>query len=164
MLGLKMNHVSKRGHGICWPAHQQGQTPVKKHQQHQIPYVTYARDRRREVFVIWVRSWKCGCRVTWICYQMIAKPGKKAVTPPWPDLYTNHSLSCDFDGTHDFFHVVNEYFQDNNLIRGYCLQHNATSRHWIMSIYRQWGISRYSQCTAVRANMLPMVAWTYLIY
>ena len=33
---------------------------------------------------IWVRSWRCGCLVTWICYQLIAKPGNKTATPPWP--------------------------------------------------------------------------------
>ena len=26
---------------------------------------------------IWVRSWNCGCLVTWFCYQLIAKPGNK---------------------------------------------------------------------------------------
>ena len=26
---------------------------------------------------IWVRSRRCGCLVTWFCYQMIAKPGNK---------------------------------------------------------------------------------------
>ena len=35
--------------------------------------------------IIWVRSWRCGCLVTWFCYQMIAKPGKKTAVPPWPE-------------------------------------------------------------------------------
>ena len=35
--------------------------------------------------VIWVRSWRCYCLVTWFCYQMIAKPGNKTATPSWPD-------------------------------------------------------------------------------
>ena len=26
--------------------------------------------------------------VTWFCYQLIAKPGNKIATPPWPDPYT----------------------------------------------------------------------------
>ena len=26
---------------------------------------------------IWVRSWRCGCLVTWFCYRMIANPGNK---------------------------------------------------------------------------------------
>ena len=38
----------------------------------------------------------CGCLVTWFCYQLIAKPGNKTATPPWPrpkyfflkDIYT----------------------------------------------------------------------------
>ena len=37
--------------------------------------------------VIWVRSWNCGCLVTWFCYQLIAKPGNKTATVPWPDPY-----------------------------------------------------------------------------
>ena len=30
---------------------------------------------------IWVRSRRCGCLVTWFCYQMIAKPGNKTAAP-----------------------------------------------------------------------------------
>ena len=37
---------------------------------------------------IWVRSRNCGCLVTWFCYQLIAKPGNKTATVPWPDPYT----------------------------------------------------------------------------
>ena len=37
---------------------------------------------------IWVRSWNCGCLVTWFCYQLIAKPGNKTATVSWPDPYT----------------------------------------------------------------------------
>ena len=36
---------------------------------------------------IWVRSQRCGCLVTWFCYQMIAKPGNKTDAPSWPDPY-----------------------------------------------------------------------------
>ena len=35
--------------------------------------------------VIGVRSQRCGCLVTWFCYQLIAKPGNKTATPLWPD-------------------------------------------------------------------------------
>ena len=34
----------------------------------------------------WVRSRRCGCLVTWFCYQMIAKPGNKTAALSWPDL------------------------------------------------------------------------------
>ena len=37
---------------------------------------------------IWVRSWNCGCLVTWFCYQLIAKPANKTATVPWPDSYS----------------------------------------------------------------------------
>ena len=36
---------------------------------------------------IWVRSWNCGCFVTWFCYQLIAKPGNKTAAVSWPDPY-----------------------------------------------------------------------------
>ena len=36
---------------------------------------------------IWVRSQNCGRLVTWFCYQLIAKPGKKTATVSWPDPY-----------------------------------------------------------------------------
>ena len=36
----------------------------------------------------WARSRNCGCLVTWFCYQMIAKPGNKTATVPWPDPVT----------------------------------------------------------------------------
>ena len=36
------------------------------------------------LFCIWVGSRRCGCLVTWFCYQMIAKPGNKTVAPSWP--------------------------------------------------------------------------------
>ena len=42
---------------------------------------------------IWVRSWNCGCLVTWFCYQLIAKPGNKTATVPWPDPYTYVCIS-----------------------------------------------------------------------
>ena len=32
----------------------------------------------------WVGSWRCGCLVTWFCYQLMAKPGNKNTTPSWP--------------------------------------------------------------------------------
>ena len=34
--------------------------------------------------MIWVGLRSCGCLVTWFWYQMIAKPGNKTATPPWP--------------------------------------------------------------------------------
>ena len=43
-------------------------------------------------YCIWVRSWRCGCPVTWFCYQLIAKPVKKTAAPSWPDPI-NHQIS-----------------------------------------------------------------------
>ena len=41
---------------------------------------------------IWVRSRRWGCLVTWFCYQLIAKPDNKTVSPLWPDPYWNITL------------------------------------------------------------------------
>ena len=41
--------------------------------------------------IIWVRSWNCGCLVTWFCYQLIAKPGNKTAAVSCPDPFTVRS-------------------------------------------------------------------------
>ena len=46
------------------------------------------------VWGIWVRSRNCGCLVTWICYQLIAKPGNKTAAVPWPDPYLLQYVFC----------------------------------------------------------------------
>ena len=49
----------------------------------------------KDLLIIWVKSWRCGCLVTWFCYQMIAKPGNKTATPSWPELYTVNTMAGD---------------------------------------------------------------------
>ena len=44
--------------------------------------------------IIWVRSRRCGCLVTWFCHQLIAKPGNKKAAPSWPDPYVNDQHPC----------------------------------------------------------------------
>ena len=39
--------------------------------------------------MLWVSSRRCGCVVTWFCYQLIAKPGNKTAVPSWPNPYCN---------------------------------------------------------------------------
>ena len=40
------------------------------------------------IFLVYmVKSWNCGCLVTWFCYQLIAKPGNKTAAVPWLDPY-----------------------------------------------------------------------------
>ena len=36
-----------------------------------------------------LRTWRCGCLVTWFCYQLIAKPGNKTATLSWPHPYVH---------------------------------------------------------------------------
>ena len=47
--------------------------------------INFSQDFNDEL--ISVRSRNCGCLVTWFCYQLIAKPGNKTATVPWPDPY-----------------------------------------------------------------------------
>ena len=35
--------------------------------------------------IVCIRSRRCGCLVTWFCYQLIAKPGNKTASPSRPD-------------------------------------------------------------------------------
>ena len=37
----------------------------------------------------WIRSWRCGCLVTWFRYQMIAETGNKTAEPSWSDPYSD---------------------------------------------------------------------------
>ena len=62
------------------PLHQSQLSP-KPHNRHRVP-------------LIWVRSRRCGCLVTWFCYQMIAKPGNKTAAPLWPDPYDDTHVWC----------------------------------------------------------------------
>ena len=43
--------------------------------------------RSKEPTHILVRLWRCGCLVTWFCYQLIVKPGNKTAAPSWLDPY-----------------------------------------------------------------------------
>ena len=60
--------------------------------------------RRYCYHTIWFRSRRCGCLVTWFCYQLIAKPGNKTAwaTPLWPETYDHCYQTC---------HWVNGCFQ-----------------------------------------------------
>ena len=50
----------------------------------------------QKLLYIWVRSWRCGCLVTWFCYQLIAKAGIKTAAPSWPHPYSFvYVLNCD---------------------------------------------------------------------
>ena len=57
--------------------------------------------------IIWVRSRNCGCLVTWFCYQLTAKPGKKIATVSWPDPYTTHTPFIPSESTLPFLSYSN---------------------------------------------------------
>ena len=56
---------------------------------------------------IWVRSQNIGCLFTWFCYQLIAKPGNKTATVPWPDPYSYvWSIVCTFPNKWSIFFLT----------------------------------------------------------
>ena len=48
------------------------------------------------VKLIWARSQRCGCLVTWFCYQLIAKPTKKIAALLWPDPYSPVNINIEY--------------------------------------------------------------------
>ena len=70
---------------------------------------------------IWARSRRCGCLVTWFCYQLIAKPGNKTAAPPWLDPY-KLSYVC----LHKVFLWLDIHGKQNAY---YCQAVNATSHY-----------------------------------
>ena len=57
-------------------------TVMQKQVMHAVMNMNY---HMKHECTIWVRSWNCGCLVTWFCYQLIAKPGNKTAAVSWPD-------------------------------------------------------------------------------
>ena len=60
---------------------------MSKNEKQEFPLVLTITDTEKLRMNIWVRSRNCGCLVTWFSYQLIAKPGNKTATVPWPDPY-----------------------------------------------------------------------------
>ena len=55
---------------------------------HQLPVDSFAEVLGMPSFDIWVRSWNCGCVVTWFYYPLIAKPGNNTAAVSWPDPFS----------------------------------------------------------------------------
>ena len=68
---------------------------------------------------IWVRSWRCGCLVTWFCYHLIAKPGNKTAALSWPDPYIDGLVQAVVSAllTHWRYHSLAPNTV-NNLVQG----------------------------------------------
>ena len=65
----------------------------------------HARNYGHFLVIIWVRPRRCGCLVTWFCYQLIAKPGNKTTTPLRPDPYSGAIWTRQFCSyPSEFFH------------------------------------------------------------
>ena len=80
---------------------------------------------------IWVRSQRCGCLVTWFCYQKIAKPGNKTAGPSWPYPYEAFPCSADQVATDLIVEEVNGVFVE---LEGECLQEGDVVRHHLNEI------------------------------
>ena len=87
--------------------------------------------------MIWVGSWKCGCLVTWFCYQLIAKSGNKphlhdpthlhkgltqeglySLTNILQYIQINMSMDCALCGTSfvNFIEILQGFFTGNGAI------------------------------------------------
>ena len=93
------------------------------------------------IMFIWVRSWNCGCLVTWFCYQLIAKSGNKTAAVSWPDPYANfcpqtlatecwNRLLCCFQEPPPEFVTKSSY----SMLALY-LQHQVVIDHDIMTLH-----------------------------
>ena len=67
----------------------------------------------------WIKSRKCGCLVTWFCYELIAKPGNKTATIPMTrpniELSQNIPVSAPNGLNTVVYFFVNLYKQVNKL-------------------------------------------------
>ena len=72
-----------------------------------------------------VRSWRCDCLVTWFCYQMIAKLGKKTGPFSWSDPFTHSPLQWRHNGRDD---VSNHQLHHCLLIRLFSRRSKKTSK------------------------------------
>ena len=59
--------------------------------------------------LIWARSRRCGCLVTWFCYQMIAKPCNKTAAPSWPNPYLYRKSLFSVKFSHEFSVLIGNF-------------------------------------------------------
>ena len=86
------------------------------------------------MYYIWVRSRNCGCLVTWFCYQLIAKPGNKTATVPWPDPYT--LLVCKLSRWISKSHQINSNLEFRRILKQYS-KYQYTYHHCHILILKQ---------------------------
>ena len=90
----------------------------------------------------WVGSRRCGCLVTWFCYQLIAKPGNKTATSPRPDPKTffyqaifSHKTRSHYntDGRSFIYHIYHSQgtLYEQMVITGT----NRCQKHWLRKYF-----------------------------
>ena len=80
---------------------------------------------------IWVRSQNCGCLITWFCYQLIAKPGNKTATVPWPDPYAVENIWNAMNTENQIFLFVITYFYRSDWFNIILSQDPVNYRGWL---------------------------------
>ena len=103
----------------------------------------------------WGRSRNCGCLVTCFCYQLIAKPGNKTATVPWPEpdafiffSFLNASMTGSRNPSCDAV-----FFFPNNQYHG-CRWPDEISRRDASSHSIDLTLPEYSGSNAKRVNPL----------
>ena len=91
---------------------------------------------------IWIRSWNCGCPVTWSCYQLIAKLGNKTATATWPDPYSN-----DFKCNNKRWFLINEPIVEHNIVP-------AASHFFRSLIWNEWYLNLPNQFKILTSSLL----------
>ena len=92
---------------------------------------------------IWVRSWNCGCLVTWFCYLLIAKPGNKTAIVPWPDPYaievSIYSVRC-------WYNAIN-FLQNHH--KKHCIARPLGQDMGFFCRFELWFVFCYGHCSNV---------------
>ena len=82
--------------------------------------------------MIWVRSRRCGCLVTWFCYHLIAKPGNKTAAPSWPDPYVHVFLIVTLSGFYSYSSALLYWHWGNHVTYHSQIWHMSLQRYGIL--------------------------------
>ena len=97
-----------------------------------------------------LRSRRCGCLVTWFCYQLIAKPGNKSAAPPWPD--------SDHDHDHDY---VRCFRYDTRIGQEQTRSKNTWQIYWFIYLGESHchSCTRYPPWTMLLGDTCKFAVW-----
>ena len=95
------------------------------------------------MWCIWAGSRNCSCLVTWFCYQLIAKPGKKTAAVQLPDPYD--IMSCDINcrGAAHGFKTASLYIMQESASFVWCITsyyRGITWGFWCLQLLDTWWV------------------------